>query len=289
MKKFLLVFVVLFALLVFAGCEKLDSLEWEVLPKSVFKVGEDYDLDSKVQIKINNTSYTLGDAKDTFKDELTITGLDTSKEGLGTLIIKYKTLSLYWAYQVIEDTADLPKEDEYEPSYGWFGENGSDKEEYVLETPGDLYGFANIVNGRYGEEAYNFAGKTVKLDADIDLTGKVWVPIGEGVRKHPNKVNEEWQGMAFNPNKDYKEDGKEYYFVDSYKYAVEENEGLVVYHCVDVTLENHNVFAGTFDGQGHTIKGLSDIGYTPTSTIYANSEKVLRGYSLVCSASSKAM
>ena len=147
MKKFLLVFVVLFALLVFAGCEKLDSLEWEVLPKSVFKLNEDYNLDSNVQIKINGNSYTLGKAKEVFEDELTITGFDLSKEGLGTLIIKYKTLSLYWAYQVIEETTDLPEEvDEYEPSYDWFS---LDKEEYVLKTPGDLYGFANIVNGRY--------------------------------------------------------------------------------------------------------------------------------------------
>ena len=51
MKKFLLVFVVLFALLVFAGCEKLDSLEWEVLPKSVFKLNEAYDLDSNVKLE----------------------------------------------------------------------------------------------------------------------------------------------------------------------------------------------------------------------------------------------
>lgn len=294
MKKFLLVFVVLFALLVFAGCEKLDSLEWEVLPKSVFKLNEDYDLDSKVKIKINRESYTLEEAKKRFKDELTITGLDTSKEGfwldtskegLGTLIIKYKTLSLYWAYQVIGETLELPEEvDEYKPSYEWFTEG---KGEYVLETPGDLYGFANIVNGRVnvgdGQTGYSFEGETVKLDADIDLTGKVWVPIGEGVRfQKIEVVANEWEGRAFNPDTDFKdEDGKEYYFVKGYQYAVNVNGEWVVYHCDEATDEDYNnVFAGTFDGQGHTIKGLSDIGYTPTNTeIYANSEKVVRGYS----------
>ncbi len=82
------------------------------------------------------------------------------------------------------------------------------------------------------------------------------------------------------PDTYYEEDNVQYYFVKPYTYAVKKkNNDWVVYHCEDVTLENHNVFAGTFDGQGHTIKGLSDIGYTPTSTIYANSEKVLRGYS----------
>lgn len=281
MKKILLVFVVLFALLVFAGCEKLDSLEWEVLPKSVFDVGESYDLDSTVKIKINGTSYTLKDAKDMFKDELTITGFDLSKEGLGTLIIKYKTLSLYWAYQVIGETQELPEEvDEYKPSYEWFTEG---KGEYVLETPGDLYGFANIVNGRDGKEYYSFAGETVKLDADIDLTGKVWVPIGEGVRfQKIEVVANEWEGRAFNPDTDYKdEDGGEYYFVKGYQYAVKDEEDWVVYNCEEGTVDDYNnVFAGTFDGQGHTIKGLSDIGYTPTNTvIYANSQKVLRGYS----------
>jgi len=289
MKKFLLVFVVLFALLVFAGCEKLDSLEWEVLPKSVFKVEEDYDLDSNVQIRINGDLYTLGDAKEMFGDELTITGFDTSKEGLGTLIIKYKTLSLYWAYQVIDDTADLPEEDEYEPSYRWFDE-GYGTGEYVLKTPGDLYGFANIVNGRVtvvngrvtvieGQTGYSFAGKTVKLDADIDLTGKVWVPIGEGVRKHPKIVKD--YVLEDNPDTYYEEDNVKYYFVKPYTYAVknENNDYWVVYHCEDGTVGDYNAFAGTFDGQGHTIKGLSDIGYTPTSKIYANSEKVLRGYS----------
>ncbi|HHX79646.1 MAG TPA: hypothetical protein GX692_01080 [Acholeplasmataceae bacterium] len=291
MKKFLLVFVVLFALLVFAGCEKLDSLEWEVLPKSVFVVGEEYDLDSNVKININGNPYTLEEAKATFQDELTITGFDTSNEGLGTLIIKYKTLSLYWAYQVIKKTTDLPEEDEYKPSYGWFDPN---KEEYVLETPEDLYGFANIVNGRDEKTAFDFAGKTVKLDADIDLTGKVWVPIGEGVRKqvqevefadfqtkitrfsgvadeddlknrlnnHETDKNKEFEGCVYLGN---------YYFAQKvgseWKYFYSESGGVT-----------GNFFAGTFDGQGHKIIGLSDIGYTPNSIIYANVSRVIKAY-----------
>jgi len=301
MKKFLLVFVVLFALLVFAGCEKLDSLEWEVLPKSVFVVGEEYDLDSKVQIKINGKLYTLADAKDTFKDELTITGFNLNKKGLGTLIIKYKTLSLYWAYQVIEETTDLPEEvDEYEPSYGWF-EEGQGTGEYVLKTPGDLYGFANIVNGRYDdyEGAYDFAGKTVKLDADIDLTGKVWVPIGEGVRKQVEEVKPgdkdfevfltkitRFSGVAseedliarLNSHKQDKKDLDDCVYLGN-SYFAQKVEGEWKYFYSERSGVTGHFFAGTFDGQGHTIKGLSDIGYTPTSTIYANNEKVLRGYS----------
>lgn len=37
-------------------------------------------------------------------------------------------------------------------------------------------------------------------------------------------------------------------------------------------------FAGTFDGQGHKIIGLSDIGYTPEAFVYASSTDVLNGY-----------
>ncbi len=294
MKKFLLVFVVLFALLVFAGCEKLDSLEWEVLPKSVFVVDESYDLDSNVKIIINKTSYTLKDAKDRFKDELTITGFDLSKEGLGTLIIKYKTLSLYWAYQVIGQTTVLPEEDEYEPSYEWFDE-GEDTGEYVLKTPGDLYGFANIVNGRDGQTAYDFAGKTVKLDADIDLTGKVWVPIGEGVRKQVEKVEfddfqtkitrfsgvtseadlkDRLNSHVYDENKDF--DGCVY--LGNYYFA-QKVDGVWKYFYSDNDVVKGYFFAGTFDGQGHKIIGLSDIGYTPFSPIfYANKTRVIKGY-----------
>lgn len=37
-------------------------------------------------------------------------------------------------------------------------------------------------------------------------------------------------------------------------------------------------FAGTFDGQGHKIIGLSDIGYIPEAFVYASSTDVLNGY-----------
>ena len=131
---------------------------------------------------------------------------------------------------MIGETRTTWEVDEYKPSYEWFE---PDKGEYVLKTPGDLYGFANIVNGRDKQTAYNFEGKTVKLDADIDLTGKVWVPIGEGVRfQKIEVVANEWEGRAFNPDTDYKdEDGGEYYFVKGYQYAVKDGEDWVVYNC----------------------------------------------------------
>lgn len=53
---------------------------------------------------------------------------------------------------------------------------------FVIDTYAELMGFAAIVNGTAeGIEQDTFAGKTVKLGADIDLTGKAWTPIGTSV------------------------------------------------------------------------------------------------------------
>ena len=80
---------------------------------------------------------------------------------------------------------DIPS-DEVTPTYGWYGTGSAST--FILNNVNDLYGFANIVNGKDGKTADSFAGKTVKLGANIDLTGKVWTPIGEGVRKNPQLV-----------------------------------------------------------------------------------------------------
>ena len=48
------------------------------------------------------------------------------------------------------------------------------KTEYVLTTAEQLAGLTELVkNGN------DFAGKTIKLDADLDLAGKKWTPIGD--------------------------------------------------------------------------------------------------------------
>ena len=47
--------------------------------------------------------------------------------------------------------------------------------EFTLTDAAELFGLAQLVNG-----GTNFANKTVKLGADIDLTGYIWTPIGIG-------------------------------------------------------------------------------------------------------------
>lgn len=59
--------------------------------------------------------------------------------------------------------------------YGWYSETET---VYTLSCAADLVGFANIANGTAeGIAKTDFAGKTIKLAADIDLGGMGWTPI----------------------------------------------------------------------------------------------------------------
>jgi len=79
-------------------------------------------------------------------------------------------------------------------------------------------------------------------------------------------------------------DFQNYYFVASHKFAKKVGDNFEYYQSIDMAdsldLEGVSVkgFAGTFDGQGHEIIGLSDIGYTPEALVYASSTDVLNGY-----------
>ena len=57
--------------------------------------------------------------------------------------------------------------------YNAISGNGSEGEPYYIKTVADLKFFRDQVNG-----GNNYAGKHVKLDADIDLNDKNWTPIG---------------------------------------------------------------------------------------------------------------
>ena len=80
---------------------------------------------------------------------------------------------------------------------------------YEINNKADLYSFRDTVNA-----GYDFAGKTVELNADIDLAGVAWLPIGNVYRDFAN-VNGNIAG-----------------------------------------------FAGTFDGNNHIIKNLSNKGFS---------------------------
>lgn len=296
MKKLLIVLFFMFALFYFTGCAELETLEWKTLPDSVYELGSEMtekDFTDSVSIKINGTEYTLTEALEKFPDDVTFVGFDLSQEGVGTIIVKYKSLSIFWSYQVV--SVEVPVEVEKKPNYTWYGDGT--KTTYTLETAEDLYGFANIVNGKDGKAPDDFAGKTVKLAGDIDLTRRIWVPIGEGVRKEVEEVDfdrlvgnitrSEFKNYSdkaaldyalehHTPDKNIDYDGciylGNYYFAkkegSTWNYFYSESSGVT-----------GNYFAGTFDGQGHKIIGLSDIGYTPFQSIfYANNARVIKAY-----------
>jgi len=181
-RKIISIFILLFSAISLSSCAReLNSLEWVDLPKSVYYVGEmdESKFKKSVSIKINGGDpLTLETALSLNPTNLTFTGFDLGSTGSKTITIKYKSVSIYWAYQVIQ--GDIPSE-EVTPTYGWYG-NGS-ASTFILNNVNDLYGFANIVNGKDGKTADSFVGKTVKLGANIDLTGKVWEPIGAAPRK----------------------------------------------------------------------------------------------------------
>jgi len=331
MKKFITLFVILFSAIALTSCfGELESLEWEVLPKSVYYVEEmtEQQFKESVSIKINEGDpLTLAAALSSNPTDLTFTGFDLNTPGSKMITIKYKSVSIYWAYQVI--AGDIPS-DKVTPTYGWYG-NGS-ASTFTLNNVNDLYGFANIVNGKEGKTPDSFAGKTVKLGANIDLTGKVWEPIGAAPRKDivelkyvgtvttaPTEENKiyflggnlqnnatttaeiRWGSGDNDPlitSEDFflerynaaktaetldEKDG--FFFIDSYvfgKYVGEDAtatsiEQFKFYAAIDN--KDGIYFEGTFDGQGHEIKGLSDVGYTPTVVYtYANSAMMVTGY-----------
>lgn len=62
-----------------------------------------------------------------------------------------------------------------ESDTSWYTGDGP----YKLSDAADLFGFAKLVN-----EGNDFAGKTVELTGDIDLSGYVWMPIGNRDERH---------------------------------------------------------------------------------------------------------
>lgn len=62
------------------------------------------------------------------------------------------------------------------PDYTWYGDGSSS--DFTISSSQQLQAFANLVNGADGKAAATFAGKSVTLSANIDLTGVEWIPIG---------------------------------------------------------------------------------------------------------------
>lgn len=287
-KMFMLLSVMLFAIVLTSCFADVDTLEWETLPDSIYLQGS-ATLDTiadNVRIKINGTSYTLATAL--LLPDVTVSGFETSTVGKGLITIKYKSLTIYYAYDVVGDT-EVPEP--VDPTYDWYVDQSSP---YTLGSVSDLYGFAHIVNGSASEIARDtFAGKVVNLGVDIDLSDKVWTPIGESARKqNAEKIFTDLGTSGVNRPQNNETEAQyiarlnalpktltKYVYLGNYFFAEKISDTSYKYWQSDQALDANKFFAGTFDGQNHKITGLSDIGYTPrTAIIYANSSKVLQGY-----------
>ncbi len=279
MKRILMLLFLMVSSLVLVACDgDKVTLEWETMPKSVYTLNYDVaTFQTEVKVRINDKVYTL---KDAVGLGATVTGFDTSSIGQKTVTVKYESLTITWDYTV--GTPDL---NEIEPNTSWY--NDPTNNTFTLNSISDLYGLAKLVN----DGTATFEGKTVKLGVDIDLSDKVWTPIGQGTRKEApveltgNAVTPTMMTEAtkeFDPATDYREESLEYIYLSSYKFAVRTNAtdtNIKYFDNSSDEVQGENFFKGTFDGQNHKIKGLSDVGYTPTVTrIYANSVMVLKGY-----------
>lgn len=318
MKKILMLLFLVFSSIALVACGDNVKLEWVTMPDSVYQIGEmeEDDFNNTVSVKIGEDTYTIAEALEDFPEDFKIVSpFNASSKGDKVFTVKYKTLTLNFNYKVVD--AETPVVDTIAPTYDWYVGKTSP---YTLSSIGDLYGFANIVNGKASSVGQDsFADKTVKLAVDIDLSNQVWEPIGASPRMnniqlevlvdqvtHPTTEGKLYKfsdgkyyvtykdhaGVVKSKEKsiatlaDYSEN-KEVnglYFVDSYFYADKKagaNGNTIndfdFYYSNDVPVGNF--FQGTFDGQGHKITGLSDIGYTPTVVFeYANSAMIVTGY-----------
>ena len=68
---------------------------------------------------------------------------------------------------------------------------GTAEDPYLIGTAEELFAFADIVNGTNG--AKENAAACARLTADVDLTGKAWVPMGDS----GSRYNGTFEGDGF--------------------------------------------------------------------------------------------
>jgi len=86
------------------------------------------------------------------------------------------------------------------PDYDWWTGKSAP---YFISTPQELAGLAQIVNSGQG---YNFTGQTITQTANIDLSGRLWTPIGIDGSSFNGRYNangREITGLTIISNADY--------------------------------------------------------------------------------------
>lgn len=286
MRKIILLGLTMLSLIFIVACDgQLDTLEWVEMPDSVYEVGAELSLEN-IKIRINGAEFTLKSALSAYPEDVTFTGFDTKTPGTKTITVKYKSVSIYWSYEVLGENVEEPEE--VQPSFDWYVDNTSP---YTIKDEADLYGLAAIVNGEYEVDnkviKEDFAGKVIRLDKDMDLSGKIWTPIG-AAPKYVNTAVEynnltEVEKSAAESVQNSLKVGERALFA-SYLFVEKTANGYNYFKSTTITDSNKGeiksaFFKGTFDGQGYKIIGLSDIGYAPKVTYeYATSVMLIKGY-----------
>lgn len=100
--------------------------------------------------------------------------MKTKKKMMSLLLAVCMVLTLMPATALAESTVDTW---DGSADTSWYTGHESDAE-YHITTAEQLAGLAQLVNADPGET--NFAGKTVYLDKDLDLSRHEWISIGTG-------------------------------------------------------------------------------------------------------------
>ena len=105
------------------------------------------------------------------KETVKIAGVTVAPWGAGEPIdVDYETVTD--RYSVWDGTSvDTALQGYGYEEYGY----GTEEYPYVINSAAHLAGFAKLVN-----DGVSFSGKYIKLDANIDLNGQPWTPIGKG-------------------------------------------------------------------------------------------------------------
>jgi hypothetical protein len=133
---------------------------------------------------------------------------------------------------------------------------------FTLDTAAELAGLAALVNG--GTDS--FAGKTVLLGADIDLQNYEWTPIGGASSMQAFATREERMLAAYLAGGGSPSEAPAPPSTDPEDYGLGPDDPIPAELLAgsDRSVPTGSSFAGVFDGQGHTVSGLSVTRIVPT-------------------------
>lgn len=185
-RKFSFVFITLIMVFIIASCGKkvteIKSIEFVKQPKSVYTVDDPIEIEVKVVVGDNETSYTISYTKqegvqlkitgqdnpiNITKSGFTITGIDTSQAGKKTAVIKYSkdgsSASIVFTYEI--------KEKEVITNPLFAGGTGTSNDPFLVANREQLNNITKMFNENSNYYYYKIANGISRIDASN------WTPI----------------------------------------------------------------------------------------------------------------